>query len=174
MVGPLFGAKLIGPPRRLRDEMDLLAIAGLAGLILVKEAGVPGLSSYQADSARFETRRGVGSLTWEAPAIWENSLEARTQLYGVATRERFTALRADSAPGPWQPLPRQAWLATAQLPHAEVWSAEHFDDWLEQLPRTAPAQLLVRLREARTDVWEEAERVFLMPDAWPLNGQAGG
>lgn len=41
MVGPLFGAKLIGPPRRLRDEMDLLAIAGLAGLILVKEAGVP-------------------------------------------------------------------------------------------------------------------------------------
>ena len=87
------------------------------------------------------------------------------------TRERFAALRADSAPGPWQPLPRQAWLATAQLPHGEVWTAERFDDWLEQLPRTAPAQLLVRLQETHTGVWEEAERVFLMPDAWPAIGQ---
>ncbi len=58
--------------------------------MLRKEAGVPGLASYQAEHARFETTRGLGSLTWESPSWWRHTLDLRTQLYGVGTRDRFT------------------------------------------------------------------------------------
>ena len=88
------------------------------------------------------------------------------------THARFPAFRADAGAGQWQPLPRQAWLATAQLPTREIWPDEQMAHWLEELPSNAPAQLLVRLRESRTGVWEEAERIFLMPDAWPDIDQA--
>lgn len=88
------------------------------------------------------------------------------------TRDDFIAYRAQAAPGPWQPLPRQAWLAGSRLSEEEVWTRERFADWLAHLPSGAPAHLLVRLEKRAADNWEEAERLFLMPEAWPRNGQA--
>lgn len=87
------------------------------------------------------------------------------------TREQFAAFRAQAAPGPWQPLPRQAWLASARLSAEEVWSAPRLTAWLRQLPDAA-AELLVRVEEEKAGTWKEAERIFLMPDAWPPE-QAG-
>jgi iron complex outermembrane receptor protein len=94
---------------------------GLDGLW--KEAGLPGLSSFQADQASFETRRGVASTTWESPPWWRGTLDLRTQLYGTASRDRFTDLERELGRGrrdllgeTWAFGVRQeAWLARGPL-----------------------------------------------------------
>ncbi len=68
-----------------------------------------------------------------------------------------------AAAGPWIDLPRAAWLAPARL------------DALPETPLTAvtdQAQLRVRLSRAADGSWREAERVFVVNDAWPAEGQA--
>lgn len=74
-----------------------------------------------------------------------------------------------SAEGHWQALPRHAWLAPARCEHAAIWPAERLQDWLEQLPEDAPAQLLVRMVPGEDADWHEAERAFVVSDRWPLN-----
>jgi hypothetical protein len=65
----------------------------------------------------------------------------------------------------WQQLPRHAWLGPSRddLP----WSSEVFAQRLQQLEPRSPAQLLVRLTPHPDGHWEEAQRVFLVPDQWP-------
>ena len=70
--------------------------------------------------------------------------------------------------GHWQPLERHAWLALARIEESQRWSHEQFRQWLSTLPADANAQLLVRLVESSGHSWQEAERVFLVNDGWPL------
>lgn len=70
-------------------------------------------------------------------------------------------------PGHWQPLPRPAWLASAQVEQEHLWSGAQFSQWLAALPGDANAQLLVRLIEGPQHQWLEAERAFLVNDRWP-------
>lgn len=88
-------------------------------------------------------------------------------------RRQFATFLATAEPGVWQPLPRQAWLAGARVTEEEVWDDARLAGWLERLVEDAPAQLLVRLQARGNGILEEAERIFLMPDAWPNLGQAG-
>ncbi|WNW14138.1 DUF1853 family protein [Pseudomonas sp. DTU_2021_1001937_2_SI_NGA_ILE_001] len=77
----------------------------------------------------------------------------------------WPAYAAQCPAGRWQPLPRQAWLAPARSTTA--WPETQLDEWLQQLDPQAPAQLLVRLEQQAEDDWQEAERLFLVADAWP-------
>ncbi|MCO6059432.1 DUF1853 family protein [Pseudomonas sp. MOB-449] len=70
--------------------------------------------------------------------------------------------------GCWQPLPRQAWLAPAACDADACWSEERFRQWREQLEPGSPARLLVRLVPDGQGTWQEAERVFVVSDRWPL------
>ena len=67
----------------------------------------------------------------------------------------------------WQPLPRLSWLAPARVDAPQGWSQERFQQWLNALPATSQAQLLVRLERDQSGDWHEVERVFLVSDRWP-------
>jgi uncharacterized protein len=67
----------------------------------------------------------------------------------------------------WQPLPRHAWLAPAQLKADAVWSRTEFDQWIFDIAGQRQAKLLVRLEAHPNGFWIEQERLFLVPDAWP-------
>lgn len=82
-------------------------------------------------------------------------------------RRDWPGFAVHSADGCWQPLPRSAWLATARVERAELWSGEKLQGWFDALPLQTNAQLLVRLEEGPQRVWSEAERLFLVSDAWP-------
>jgi len=86
-------------------------------------------------------------------------------------RRDWPAFFIQSAPGRWQPLPRQAWLAPARYAPADTWDAERLDAWLAELPPYSPAQLLARLVESSQGGWEEVERLFLVSDNWPQLGE---
>jgi len=74
---------------------------------------------------------------------------------------------AASPEGRWQPLPRHAWLAPTRLETADLWTKERLDAWYAGQEPAAPAQLLIRLTAGEAGEWCEAERVFLVGDAWP-------
>ena len=80
-------------------------------------------------------------------------------------RRDWVQLANDSAH--WQPLPRHGWLAPARIGPSEKWPAERLDQWFDELPAHAPAQLLVRLEQQEDGDWCERERVFLVSDHWP-------
>ncbi|WP_439888957.1 DUF1853 family protein [Pseudomonas sp. MBLB4123] len=69
--------------------------------------------------------------------------------------------------GPWQPLPRPAWLAPARVETEELWSQQRLQAWFAELTPQANAQLLVRLQAGSQGAWHEVERVFLVNDQWP-------
>ena len=67
----------------------------------------------------------------------------------------------------WQPLPRHAWLAPAQLKADAVWSRAEFDKWIIDADAQRQAKLLVRLEAEPNGNWLERERLFLVPNTWP-------
>ncbi|WP_028239325.1 DUF1853 family protein [Stutzerimonas azotifigens] len=69
--------------------------------------------------------------------------------------------------GPWQPLPRAAWLAPARLAPSQAWDRRQLDEWLASLPETFQPQLLAGLAPGPDNHWLERERLFLVPDGWP-------
>ncbi|MBA1202158.1 DUF1853 family protein [Pseudomonas capeferrum] len=83
-------------------------------------------------------------------------------------RRDWPRYRAECPPGVWQHLPRHAWLAPARFEADQCWTQGCLDEWLLSLPPLAPAKLLVRLERDATDAWQEAERLFLVADSWPL------
>lgn len=90
-------------------------------------------------------------------------------------RAALPELLATSPDGRWQPLPRRAWLAPARISGTDVWSADTFTAWLDNLPLQSPPQLLARLEPEKENgrSWLEAERVFLVSDDWPERTDAG-
>ncbi|MBS7662973.1 DUF1853 family protein [Pseudomonas lalucatii] len=74
--------------------------------------------------------------------------------------------------GPWQPLPRPAWLAPARVEPDALWSERRLQAWFAELTPQANAQLLVRLQRHPEGDWQEAERIFLVADEWPTPTQA--
>jgi len=72
----------------------------------------------------------------------------------------------------WQPLPRAAWLAAARIAHSELWSVSRLAEWLGGHPAPTRAQLMVRLEPDASGDWLEQERLFLVADDWPHNGEA--
>ena len=72
----------------------------------------------------------------------------------------WSSLRDATRTGRWQCLPRQSWLATANLEEASL------TEWAqEQAP--AHATLLAHLVPGGDGRWEERQRVFVVPDQWP-------
>ena len=69
----------------------------------------------------------------------------------------------------WQPLPRHAWLAPAQMPLDDVWKRADFDRWLSEVESQHKAKMLVRLEPQANGTWIEQERLFLVPSAWPAH-----
>ncbi|WP_017245212.1 DUF1853 family protein [Stutzerimonas stutzeri] len=72
----------------------------------------------------------------------------------------------------WQPLPRAAWLAAARVPQPDLWASDRLAEWLAGDPARARAQLLVRLEPHASGDWLEQERLFLVADDWPHNGES--
>lgn len=66
----------------------------------------------------------------------------------------------------WQPLPRQAWLAPAQLDGSQLWQAEDVQQWIANAGRTQ-ARLLARMEPDVDGRWVERERLFVVSDSWP-------
>ncbi|MGV8842382.1 MAG: DUF1853 family protein [Pseudomonas sp.] len=143
------------------------------------------LSRHQLPmSARPEARAVLAALTeeplqaelWLAGYLfypWPGTCAAPSGAHPQHLRGRWLRQRdwpqfmAQSAPGRWQPIPRQTWLAPARADDSQTWPAPQLDAWLTQLATHAQAQLLVRFEEDGQGNWREAERLFLVADQWP-------
>jgi hypothetical protein len=108
-----------------------------------------------------------GYLLYPWPGHAQSPADAQARhLRGVWLHQRnWPAFVAQCAPGRWQPVPRQAWLAPAR--YDEAWSEGQLRQWFDELEPVAAVQLLVRLTQTTDGTWQEAERLFLMPDLWP-------
>ena len=73
--------------------------ATLAADILRKDAGMPGISSFQSDHAHSWTDRGVASATWRSPAWVGRALELSAQAYGVNQRDQLHDPEGDLGAG---------------------------------------------------------------------------
>ncbi|WP_263141658.1 DUF1853 family protein [Pseudomonas sp. RIT-PI-AD] len=80
-------------------------------------------------------------------------------------RRDWRKLQAECPGGRWQPVPRMAWLAPLRL--EEPPPTLDCESWRGALEVPAPAILLARLEPGAEGGWEERERCFLVPDAWP-------
>lgn len=114
-----------------------------------------------------------------APALWLGgylfqpwpqgcpapSMAATDHLGGHWLRQHdWPALRSSTADACWRQLPRLAWLAPACLDDPQL---EDYDE--ERSLDSTPLRpvLLARLERAADGRWQEVERVFVVPDAWP-------
>ncbi|WP_415844569.1 DUF1853 family protein [Stutzerimonas zhaodongensis] len=66
----------------------------------------------------------------------------------------------------WQPLPRDAWLAPAQLESSQVWQPDDVARWVNEADGKH-ARLLARVEPGIRGHWVERERMFVVPDSWP-------
>lgn len=66
----------------------------------------------------------------------------------------------------WQPLPRHAWLAPAQLEPGQIWQPEDVERWISEADGKH-ARLLARIEPGPRGRWVERERLFVVPDRWP-------
>lgn len=83
-------------------------------------------------------------------------------------RRDWDAFVASRPTGHWQPLAREAWLGPARCTVEECWDETRFDEWRHGLEPQARAQLVVRMVEGDDGDCHEAERLFLVADAWPM------
>ncbi|MES2817655.1 MAG: DUF1853 family protein [Pseudomonadota bacterium] len=143
------------------------------------------LSRHQLPlSARPEAREALMALGLDTPQAelwlggylfypWPGPCAAPQDAHPQHRRGRWLrqgdwpAFVAQAAPGAWQPIPRQTWLAPARAEGEQVWSVQRFEAWRAQLTAQAQAQLLVRLEDDGCGIWREAERLFLLADTWP-------
>ncbi|SDH38914.1 hypothetical protein SAMN05216588_104223 [Pseudomonas flavescens] len=147
------------------------------------------LASHQLPlSARPEARPALEALTgkpiqaamWLAGYLFYPHARQRAAPAGAHPRHLrgtwlhrrdWPAFHAADAQAHWQPLPRRAWLAPARLPQTEDWSPARLQRWLDELPESADAQLLVDLRPDGSGYLREWQRLFLVADHWPTTGQ---
>lgn len=141
------------------------------------------LSQHQLPmSSRLESREALSALgvehlsaelwlggyllyPWPGNALSPTGVHPE-HLRGVWLHQRdWPAFVAQCLPGRWQPVPRQAWLAPGNYDGA--WNQAQLQHWFDELGPIAAVQLLVRLTPTADGVWQEAERLFLMPDLWP-------
>lgn len=133
-------------------------------------------SSVPADLLLRElTSREVSSALWLGGYLfqpWPFGCELpagayRGQRPGRWLRRRdWAGLASVAGEARWQPLPRQRWLAPAQLDATLLSPTEEVERWVAEI-NAKQARLLVRLEPAPNNRWIEQERLFVVPDQWP-------
>ncbi len=133
-------------------------------------------------STREQARPALAELTGSPiqPALWlggylfepwENGSSPPAganprHLRGLWVRQRdWPAFHQQAGEHHWQILPRQAWLAPARL-ESEPGLSEACVQVRPEFDEGSPARLLARLQWTG-NAWEEAQRVFVVPDRWP-------
>ena len=159
----------LGPGCHDRLGMKLAHLAGHQLPISARLEGRQALAGLDIDGAHAHLWLG-GYLfyPWAGP-VQAPSGASPAHLRGAWLHRRdWDIYRGQAGPGRWQPLPRHAWLAPARVMLEDLWPAARLDEHVHALPEGFRAQLLVRLEEQPDGDWQEAERVFLVADGWPL------
>jgi len=133
-------------------------------------------SSHQAQTLLTElTCREIDSALWLGGYLfqpWQDGCELPTGANPAHLGGHWLRLgdwphsAAVDGDAHWQPLPRQAWLAPAQLEDSQLWQAEDVQQWITDADRNQ-ARLLARMEPDADGRWIERERLFVVSDSWP-------
>ncbi|VVP67107.1 hypothetical protein PS910_00144 [Pseudomonas fluorescens] len=159
----------LGPGCHDRLGLKLAHLAGHQLPISARLEGRQALAGLEIDAAHAHLWLG-GYLfyPWAGPVQPPTGASPEHLRGRWLHRRDWETCRAQAGFAHWRPLPRHAWLAPARVSAADRCTGAQLDEHIQALPEDFRAQLLVRLEEASDGDWQEAERLFLVADGWPL------